>query len=103
MNERERKRERRGQREKGEGKESIASLFSSYQRKKADSIMDMIFISKGIKPPAALQDKPEPVFSAEKMNNTELSQHLSQQFLSKLNQLEKLQYELTKQVRTRDS
>lgn len=51
----------------------------------------------GIKPPAALQDKPEPVFSAEKMNNTELSQHLSQQFLSKLNQLEKLQYELTKQ------
>lgn len=62
--------------------------------------MDVIFIS-GIKPPAALQDKPEPVFSAEKMNNTELSQHLSQQFLSKLNQLEKLQYELTKQVRIR--
>lgn len=52
---RERKRERRekeiekrGQREKGEGKESIASLFSSYQREKADSIMYMIFILKGL-------------------------------------------------------
>ncbi|XP_022315255.2 coiled-coil domain-containing protein 57-like [Crassostrea virginica] len=51
----------------------------------------------GLKAPAALQEKPEPVFNAPKMNNTELSQQLSQEFLSKLSQLEKLQYQLTKQ------
>ncbi|XP_062605506.1 coiled-coil domain-containing protein 57-like [Saccostrea cucullata] len=52
---------------------------------------------EGIKPPAALQDRPEPVFPIQKVNNNEMSQQLSQQFLSKLSQLEKLQYQLTKQ------
>lgn len=61
--------------------------------------MENVWSITGLKAPAALQEKPEPVFNAPKMNNTELSQQLSQEFLSKLSQLEKLQYQLTKQVR----
>jgi hypothetical protein len=53
----------------------------------------------GIKPSVGVGERPEPVFNVQKVNNNEVSQQLSQQFLSKLSQLEKLQYELTKQVR----